>query len=114
MNDSRLGRGALTVPEDPTRVTVADLKSIEAISALLLSFGDARAGADVLARHVLKIRVLEARIGKRFAARYPNRMRPEVAQQLALLGNRELEAILLELLEDVVTLASEMGDRKQP
>jgi hypothetical protein len=31
----------------------------------------------------------------------------DVAQQIARLGNRALESILLELLEDIVTLASE-------
>ena len=107
MNDRRPdGPAAL---EDPAQVTSADLSSIDRISALLLTFNDARAGADALARHIVKIRVLKARVEQRFVQRYPNRQLPGVAQQVALLGNRELEALLLQLLEDVVTLASELG-----
>jgi hypothetical protein len=101
--------------EDPERVTVDDLRHTDAISELLFALNDPSAGADLLGRHIAKIRPLKARIAKRFAARYPNRAVTDIAQQVALLGNRELESILLSLLEDVVTLNSEVGPgRSEP
>jgi hypothetical protein len=112
MNDARSLRDEATPAEDPCRVTVADLDSIEAISKLLLTFNDPRAGADVLSRHIVKIRVLKARVAERFVVLHPARRTSQVAQQVALLGNRELEGILMSLLEDLVTLASEVGMRK--
>jgi hypothetical protein len=93
--------------QDPTRVTAQDFNRIDQLSALLSTLNDPRAGADALARHVSAIPVLEARIGARFSQDYPNRKRPGIGQQIALLGNRVLESILLELLEDIITLHSE-------
>jgi hypothetical protein len=98
-------------PEDPTRVTAADLQCIGQLSALLSTLNDPRAGADALARHVTAIPVLQARISARFARDYPNRKKHGIGQQIALLGNRVLESILLELLEDVITLHSEVEPR---
>jgi len=95
---------------DPTRVTAQDIKRIDQLSALLSTLNDPRAGADALARHVAAIPVLEARISARFAQDYPNRKRPAIGQQIALLGNRVLESILLELLEDIITLHSETSE----
>jgi hypothetical protein len=100
-------------PTDPCAVTEADLKRIDDISALLLTFNDPRAGADVLSRHVERIPVLKARILRRFAQCRPGQNTREMGQQIALLGNRELEAILFQLLEDIVTLSSEV-DRPKP
>jgi hypothetical protein len=99
------------VREDPTRVAAADLGRIDQISALLSTLNDPRAGADALARHLSAIPVLQARIAARFAADYPNRKNHGIAQQIALLGNRVLEGILFELLEDIVTLHSEVEPR---
>jgi hypothetical protein len=94
---------------DETRVTAADLKRIDQISALLATLNDASAGADQLARHVRDIPVLGARIAARFASRLsPIGPNAEVGKQIALLGNRALESILLELLEDIVALHSEL------
>jgi hypothetical protein len=101
-------RDTSPVREDPTRVTAQDLQRIDQISSLLSTLNDPRAGADALARHVSAIPVLEARIAARFAQDYPNRKKPGNGQQIALLGNRVLESILLELLEDIITLHSEV------
>ena len=95
-------------PRDPSCVTVADLGRIDEISALLSTLNDPSAGADALARHVQSIPVLKERIAIRFARRTTVRaVRADVAQQIALLGNRVLESVLLELLEDIVSLHSE-------
>jgi hypothetical protein len=111
MNQSRTAR-AVTTPEDPGRVTIADLRSIADISSLLLSLNDPRVGADVLARHIEKIPVLKARVARQFVRRHANRTIPDIAQQIALLGNAQFETILLELLEDIVTLNSEVAPVK--
>jgi hypothetical protein len=100
-------------PADPTRVTVADLDRISVVQSLLAALNDPRAGADILARHIAGIPVLKARVAQRFAQDHPNRTKHEGAQQIALLGNRVLEAILLELLEDLVTLHSEVEPAKR-
>jgi hypothetical protein len=106
---SAQGRPETTpAPRDPTRVAVADLGRIGAVNLLLATLNDPRAGADVLARNVAAIPVLKARVEQRFIEHHPNRTRPGLAQQIALLGNRMLEGILLELLEDIVVLHSEV------
>jgi hypothetical protein len=98
---------------DPTEVTVADLGRITMVQSLLKTLNDPRAGADVLARQVASIPVLKARIAQRFMQHHPNRALPELGQQIALLGNRMLEGILFELLEDVVMLHSEVEPAKR-
>jgi hypothetical protein len=99
-----------TARRDPARVTVDDLGRIDQISALLSTLNDPSAGAGALARHIESIPVLRERIAIRFARRTTTtsrRTKTDVAQQIALLGNRVLESVLLELLEDLVTLHSE-------
>jgi hypothetical protein len=96
---------------DPSCVTVADLGRIDQISALLSTLNDPSAGADALARHVQAIPVLRERVARRFARRTTGHgAKADVAAQIALLGNRVLEGVLLELLEDIVALHSEQSE----
>ncbi|HZU81973.1 MAG TPA: hypothetical protein VE987_03605 [Polyangiaceae bacterium] len=106
-------RGAVTVPEDPAQVTVKDLARIDAIQALLRTLNDPRAGADVLARQIAGIPVLRARVERRFMQHHPNFTKHDLPQQIALLGNRVLESVLAELLEDLVMLHSEVEPAKR-
>jgi hypothetical protein len=99
--------------DDPARVTRADLARIDTISSLLGTLNDPRAGADVLARHVSDIPALKARISQRFLRSNPGLTRHGLAQQIAMLGNRVVEGILLELLEDVVALHSDLQEPKR-
>ena len=92
---------------DPTRVTADDLRRIDALSSLLLTLNDPRAGADQIARHANGLPTLKSRIERRFLQLHPKLVRHGLAQQIAILGNRTLEGILLELLEDVVAFHSE-------
>lgn len=94
-------------------VTVADLGRISMLQSLLATLNDPRAGADVLARHVAAIPVLAARVAQCFTQHHPNRTKHELAQQIALLGNRKLEGVLLLLLEDIVMLHSEVEPAKR-
>ncbi|HXN31812.1 MAG TPA: hypothetical protein VN894_08125 [Polyangiaceae bacterium] len=111
MNHSR--RDTTTAPDDPTRVTVDDLERIGALQSLLSTLNDPRAGADVLARHIAAMPVLKARVESRFKQHHPNFKKHGLAQQIALLGNRVLEGILLELLEDLVMLHSDVEPSKR-
>jgi len=111
MNHSR--RDTTTAPDDLTRVTVDDLERIGALQSLLSTLNDPRAGADVLARHIAAMPVLKARVESRFKQHHPNFKKHGLAQQIALLGNRVLEGILLELLEDLVMLHSDVEPSKR-
>jgi hypothetical protein len=106
-------RDAMTVPADPAQVTVADLGRIGAIQSLLKILNDPKAGADVLARQVAAIPVLMVRVERRFMRHHPNFTKHALAQQIALLGNRTLEGILSELLEDIIMLHSEVEPTKR-
>jgi hypothetical protein len=99
----------LTQPVDPCLVTADDLRHIDEISALLATLNDPRASAAALARHVSKVPVLKLRIERRYKRVFMRKTCPGTTQQIALLGNRELEAVLLELLEDIVSYPDSTG-----
>ena len=107
------GRRDASPPADPTMVTVADLGRISNLQTLLATLNDPRAGADVLARQVAAVPVLAARVAQSFAQHHPNRNNFSLAQQIALLGNRTLEGVLLALLEDIIMLHSEVEPQKR-
>jgi hypothetical protein len=90
-------------------VDASDLERIDVLTALLLTLNDPRASALSVAKHVQDLEVLAARIEERFRQRSTGQP-PKLIEQIALLGNRELETILLGLLEDVVALHSEIHD----
>ena len=94
---------------DPAQVVPRDLEHLKDIQSLLAVLNDARAGADLLARHVAQIRPLRARVEEQFRARHPTRPLPSLARLVTLIGNRALEASLLQLLEDLIVLHSEIG-----
>jgi hypothetical protein len=48
-------------------------------------------------------------VTRRFAERLPGRTIPSLPEQVAALGNRALEGILLALLEDLTELRAEIG-----
>ncbi len=97
-------------PEESGRVVLGDLNRLGALSSLLATLNDPRAGADALARHVEQIPVLRVRVAQRFGREHPSWTKHGLPQQIALLGNRVLEGILLEILEDIVALHSGIGD----
>jgi hypothetical protein len=90
-------------------VDASDLARLDVLQALLLTLNDPRASAVSISRHVQGLEVLAARIEERFVQRQGG-CPPRLTEQIALLGNRQLEEILLGLLEDVVTLHSELLD----
>lgn len=102
------GRARNDAPSGSLRRQVdrTDLDRLDSLTALLLTLNDARASAPKVARHVAGLEVLTARVGDRFIQRKGLPL-PRLVEQIALLGNRELEGILLTFLEDIVALHSE-------
>ncbi|MEO7109033.1 MAG: hypothetical protein ABI183_01235 [Polyangiaceae bacterium] len=95
---------------DPTRVTPADIERLDIIHALLSELNDPRASAASIAPFIGAFPPLRARIEHAFRTRRPNAQAKNLAAQLALLGNREVEAVLLELLEDLTMLRAEIEE----
>ena len=90
----------------------SDLTRLDTLNALLTTLNDPRASAGSVARHVAGLEVLAARIEDRYLQRRGGRA-PGLAEQIALLGNRELESLLLGYLEDVVSLHSDLAIRDE-
>jgi hypothetical protein len=95
-------------PGSAVRVTARDVARLDVLQRLLTILNDPQASAGSLARHVEQSSVLSARVEARFCLRNPNRTPPSLVQQIAILGNREIEALLLELLEDIIVFHSEI------
>jgi hypothetical protein len=93
--------------KDSTRVVLADLLRLEAVHTLLSALNDASASAATLAALVERVSPLRARLAARFRTRFPSRALPRIAEQLALLGNHELEHSLLQVLEDLTELRAD-------
>jgi hypothetical protein len=91
-------------------VAPTDLARIDIVQGLLSTLNDPRASAVQLVRHIQQSLVLSSRIEARFRQRHANREVPGLGEQIALLGNREIESVLFELLEDLVVLHSESKD----
>jgi hypothetical protein len=101
---------ASQAPGGAVRVTARDVARLDVLQRLLTILNDPQASAGSLARHVEPSSVLAARVEARFCVRNPGRTAPSLVQQIAILGNREIEALLLELLEDIIVLHSELQE----
>jgi hypothetical protein len=98
---------ATETPADPTAVRDQDVERIDVLQGLLLTLNDPLAGARNIAWHVEQYPILRARIAARYRHLHGGRALPRPTEQIATLGNRELEQLLLQLLEDIVTFHSE-------
>jgi hypothetical protein len=97
------------VPEESAaQVRRGDLNRLGVIHDLLRVLNDPLAGAQQIALHVGRLPCLRARVTRRFAERLPGRNLPSLPEQVAALGNRALEGILLALLEDLTELRAEI------
>jgi hypothetical protein len=97
-----------SLEEDPTRVRPEDLDRIDVLCELLLTLNDPAASARTIGKYLERYPVLRARVEARYRKRYgADRAIPRPSGQIAALGNRELEAVLLQLLEDIVTFHCE-------
>jgi hypothetical protein len=97
------------VPEESAaQVRRSDLTRLGVLHDLLRVLNDPLAGAQQIALHVGRLPCLRARVTRRFAQRLPGRTIPALPEQVAALGNRALEGILLALLEDLTELRAEI------
>jgi hypothetical protein len=107
-----------TVSELPQKelscdVIESDLKKLDAIHHLLEALRDPLASSKLIEHRVSQVPVLSARM-IRFARRgHPGRTISNLANALALVGNRGLETVLLELLEDLTVLRADLEDAAQ-
>jgi hypothetical protein len=89
-------------------VSANDLKRLDAIHHLLDALRDPLASSKLIEHRVQQIPVLSARM-IRFARRnYPARNVNTLATALTVAGNRGLETVLLELLEDLTVLRADL------
>jgi hypothetical protein len=93
--------------ESAAQVRRSDLTRLGVLHDLLRVLNDPLAGAQQIAMHVGRLPCLRARVTRRFAERLTGRAIPTLPEQVAALGNRALEVILLSLLEDLTELRSE-------
>ncbi|MFO0676843.1 MAG: hypothetical protein U0169_09930 [Polyangiaceae bacterium] len=98
-------------PVERTNVTAEDLSLLSSVHSLLATLNDPSASAHAVAQHVENIPVLRARLEAVHKSRSNTHVFESgalcVADQIALLGNREVERVLLTLLEDLTELAAE-------
>jgi hypothetical protein len=96
-------------PREPDEVvTPNDLLQLPALHQILAVLNDEHAGAPQIARSVEQLPVLKARISHRYRQRHGARTLPSLAEQIARVGNGELERMLLEFLEDLTLLRGEL------
>src|SRR6476661_5314049 len=88
-----------------TDVSPSDLQHLDVLRRILGVLDQPAASAKALAQLVEEMPVLAARLGASFMATVGTR--PSTTHgELAVLGNRHLERVLLELLEDLTMLAA--------
>lgn len=97
------------VKPNPYQVRPEDFAQMAVLHHILRVLNDTLAGAPEIAGQVERFPVLKARVQRRFTDRF-KRPAPSVREQIALLGNRDFEMLLLELLEDLTVLKAEMDD----
>src|SRR3982751_6914375 len=89
-------------------VDASDLKRLDAVHRLLEALRDPYASNDLLEHRVSHIPVLAARIVRHARRAAPSRTINSLGSALAVVGNRGLEAVLLELLEDLTVLRADV------
>lgn len=95
---------------DVGRVTRADLARLSELHALLFALDDPAAAATELGRLCAELPPLEARLVE-LAKRRTKRVPRDVHHAISLLGNRAVEKVLLELLEDLTVLKADLEAR---
>lgn len=90
-----------------TEVTATDLQHLDVVRRILFVLDEPAASASALAKLIDEMPVLAARLGDRFLE--GRGIQTTTEAELAFVGNRQLEAVLLELLEDLTTLSAEQA-----
>jgi hypothetical protein len=98
---------------DPCAVDESDLAALSDIHALLRALNDAYAGGARVEALVDKVAILRARCIRRAIKRFPAKVGCTLKEALTLIGNIGLESELLQLLEDLTILSSEIEEAKE-
>lgn len=88
----------------------ADLGRLPVLHDLLATLNDRNASACAVARHIMKFPALEARLSLEFLKVRPRERLPSLTEQIAVVGNREVERTLLQLLEELTELSAFMPE----
>ncbi len=100
-----------TVKGDDCRLQPADLKRLDLVRELLSLLNDPYVGPYKLAETVEAIAVFAARCKREAALHRPRNEVENIERALNVLGNRGIEKVLFELLEDMTILKSELEDK---
>ena len=92
----------------------ADLARLGVVREILSALNDMNAGADRLCGHVERFPALSARISLDYLLVRPGtKSLPGIREQITVIGNQRLEAVLFGLLEDLTVLRSEIDFGKE-
>jgi len=97
---------------DPCAVIEEDLKVLDEMHSLLRALNDAYAGGPRVGQLVANVPVLAARIVRRARKRFPAKANSTLYEAMTLIGNIGLESEIMQLLEDLTVLSSEVSARK--
>lgn len=98
---------------DPCVVDESDLSVLGDIQDLLRALNDAYAGGSRVEALIEKVPILRARILRRARKRSPAKYDCSLGEALTLVGNIGLESELLQLLEDLTILRSELDAKSE-
>jgi hypothetical protein len=97
---------------DPCAVAEEDLKVLEQMHTLLRALNDAYAGGPRVGQLVAAVPVLAARIVRRARKRFSGKANCTLPEAMTLIGNIGLESEIMQLLEDLTILSSELTEKK--
>jgi hypothetical protein len=102
-------KSKLFLPQvDDCRIGKDDLKRLDQVKELLTLLNDPYAGPYKLVDCIEGLSVLAARCRREAALHRPRSEVENIERALNVLGNRGIEKVLLELLEDMTILKSEL------
>ncbi len=93
---------------DDCRVSANDLKRLSLVKELLVLLNDPYVGPYKLAETITNIPVFAARCRREAALSRPRTEVEDIERALNVIGNRGIEKVLLELLEDMTVLKSDL------
>jgi hypothetical protein len=99
--------------QDACRVRPEDLNRLDQVKDLLGLLNDPYVGPFKLKECVESIPVFAARCRREAALHRPRNEVENVERALNVLGNRGVEKVLFELLEDMTILHAELEDKKK-
>ena len=97
---------------DDCKVSLADLKRLDLVKELLALLNDPYVGPYKLTETITHIPVFAARCRREAALVRPRSEVEDIERALNVIGNRGIEKVLLELLEDMTILKADLEAAK--